>query len=144
MVFERQADRLTRRALRVLIVGGSARGFFGLVRRLQEWGCQCSIADSQETAARLFLEQGFGLVLAVDYQHRLGTEFLAALAGSSANLFRAFPVEDSCWWLPVLRQGRECADGRALRPAEFARLVERMASETSARAAGQAGSRQPA
>jgi hypothetical protein len=139
MVCERQDDRPAGRALRVLIVGGTAHGFVGLARQLEQWGWSCSIADSQESAAQLSLEQGFELVLAVDHEHRPGTEFLAALAASGASLFRALPVEDSCWWLPVLEQGRECADGCALRPAEFARLVEEMATQASLRRAAAGG-----
>lgn len=129
MVFERQGDPTATARLKVLIVGKSRHGFFGLGQRLEQWGCQCSIVDSQESARGLLSQQGFELVLAVDRQCRLGSELVSALEGTGSSLFRAFPVEDSCWWLPVLEQGRECHDGRALRPTEFARLVREMVHE---------------
>jgi hypothetical protein len=34
------------------------------------------------------------------------------------------PVENSCFWLPAIDDGKECLGERALRPGEFASLLE--------------------
>jgi hypothetical protein len=44
---------------------------------------------------------------------------MAMLEGSSVNMFHMLPVEESCWWLPVLRYGENCLGTPAFRPREF-------------------------
>lgn len=44
---------------------------------------------------------------------------MAMLAGSRVTMFHMLPVEESCWWLPVLRYGENCLGTPAFRPREF-------------------------
>jgi hypothetical protein len=48
------------------------------------------------------------------------------LAGSGASVFYSFPVENGCWWLPALRQGRNCHGAPAFRRGEFPAEIERI------------------
>jgi len=128
MVLERQGE-LTAASAAVLIVAKHGQGFLSLGQRLDQWGCHWSIADSVEGARRLLGQRGFADVLAVDGPCPPGSELARAVEASGSTLFRALPVEDSCWWLPVVEQGRECHQGRALRPFEFARVIQKLLEE---------------
>jgi hypothetical protein len=140
MVFEKQAG-VPAEGPRVLIVGGDARGLFGMVQRLEQWGCQCFLVDTEESASRLFSQESFDLVLAIGRQCCIGATLATVLRGTSASLFRAVPVEDGCWWIPLLREGRECNGGAALRPAEFGGLVQEIVCQSKRRAKGPLGMR---
>jgi hypothetical protein len=41
--------------VKVLVLGESAKGLSYLLRRLQKWGCDCSVATSTEQALALLL-----------------------------------------------------------------------------------------
>jgi len=57
-----------------------------------------------------------------------GTVFglLVALADLPVTVFLRLPVENSCFWLPAIDDGKECLGLPALRPSEFARTLEAM------------------
>jgi hypothetical protein len=55
-----------------------------------------------------------------------GYRLLMTLARLPVSAFLCFPVEDSCIWLPIIDDGKECSGSPALRPAEFARALEKM------------------
>ena len=44
---------------------------------------------------------------------------LALLAGLRVSMFYMLPVEEGCWWLPVLRNGENCLGTPAIRTTEF-------------------------
>jgi len=58
-----------------------------------------------------------------------GTGFglLAALDGLPVTAFLCLPVEDGCFWLPAIDGGKDCLGLPALRPSEFARVLDEMA-----------------
>jgi hypothetical protein len=58
-----------------------------------------------------------------------GTGFglLAALDGLPVTAFLCLPVKDSCFWLPAIGGGEECLGLPALRPSEFASVLDEMA-----------------
>jgi len=114
--------------INVLIVADNATGFSSLSRRLEARGCQCSYAGSYSEGARFFAERGFDVVLCADVGEGMGV-LVAPLIGSTASLFRAHAVEDSCWWLPTVRHGRKCLGIPAFRPTEFAIALERIVEE---------------
>jgi hypothetical protein len=51
------------------------------------------------------------------------------LSGSRITLFYALPVEEGCWWVPVLRIGDECIGEPALRPHEFSIVLDVIVKE---------------
>jgi hypothetical protein len=55
-----------------------------------------------------------------------GFGLLVALAGLPITAFVCLPVENSCFWLPAIDDGKECLGLPALRPSEFASALEEM------------------
>jgi hypothetical protein len=47
----------------------------------------------------------------------------------SITAFLCLPVENSCFWLPAIDDGKECLGERALRPGGFASLLEEMTDD---------------
>lgn len=56
-------------------------------------------------------------------------ELMTLLAGFPVNMFHLLPVEEGCWWLPVLRNGAHCLGMPALRTKEFNRALAVMIRE---------------
>lgn len=116
--------------MRVLMIGEGSGSFSGITRRLERTGCRCRFANSYEEARRLVEKEDFKLVLSVIPPRENAMSLLTmAMAGTHANIFYAHPVEDSCWWLPMLRDGSQCFGKPALRPSEFTRLLDRVVEE---------------
>jgi hypothetical protein len=108
----------------VLLLGESESGFSYLLRRLQERGCHCSFATSAEEALALFDRHAFHLILSTSPLHQANPS-IALLGESNCNAFYCYPVEDGCWWLPLVRRGQEC-EAPALRPSEFVSLLDQL------------------
>jgi hypothetical protein len=113
--------------VRVLFIGESERGFSLLFQRLEEQGCSCKFASSYTEGVRLFADQPFDLVLC-NGQPGIRALFPAVIS-SSASLFCAHAVEDSCLWVPVIVHGGECLGKPPLRPREFAATLRRIVVE---------------
>ena len=106
--------------LKALLVGQAARSSFQLLQWLDNRGCQCHFACSYEDACKSISETAFDLVISqFDLPDRTAYPLLDRLAGSTATLFFSKPVENGCWWLPMLVRGRECVGAHGLRPGEF-------------------------
>ncbi len=112
----------------VLVVGESAKGFSFLLQRLEKRGCECHVATSSSEAAGLSIGYVFDLVLCTDPVEGINA-LIASLIGSPTTLFRCYPVEDNCWWLPAVRHGEKCLGAPALRPAEFGCALEGLVEE---------------
>lgn len=116
--------------LRVLLIGESARSFSHIAGRLKRTGCNCRFANSYESAHQFLRNEGFDIVLSVVPPRDNAISSLAGiLAGTGASFFYALPVEESCWWLPALRQGERCFGTPALRPSEFANELDEVVRE---------------
>jgi hypothetical protein len=78
-------------------------------------------------ASDLLSSQPFDLVLSNTHLPD-GTVFglLVALAGLPVTAFLCLPVENGCFWLPAIDDGKECLGLPALRPSEFAKTLEEM------------------
>ena len=106
--------------IRVLLVGQTARSSFQLVQWLDDRGCQCHFASSCKDACVLVSETPFDLVISqFELPDRTAYPLVDRLLGSTATLFFSKPVENGCWWLPMLIRGRECVGAPGLRPGEF-------------------------
>lgn len=119
---------MSTKLVRVLLVGESAKRFSHLLQRLEHLGCECCVATSTSEATRLSVGRVFDLVLSTDLEEGINT-FITFLNGSPTTLFRCYPVEDSSWWVPVLRHGAKCLGAPALRPAEFGCALEGLVGE---------------
>jgi hypothetical protein len=121
-------DAMSTAAVKVLLVGQSAKGFSFLLRRLENLECDCYVATSSLEAAQLSVGRAFDLVLCTD-RAEWTNALIASLVGSRTTLFRCYPVEDSCWWLPSLRYGEKCLGAPALRPSDFTYVLDSIVEE---------------
>jgi hypothetical protein len=104
------------REISILVVGDSPH-LFSLFRPLEKAGCQWHFAKSHQEVGKILSHTKLDIVLSLNMQ-RL-SEMMAMLEGSSVTMFHMLPVEESCWWLPVLRYGENCLGTPAFRPREF-------------------------
>ena len=85
---------------------------------LEKSGCECHFAESKDKLRTLLRYTEVDIVLSLNPHGRL-FELMALLAGLPVNMFHLLPVEEGCWWLPVLRNGAHCLGISALRTSEF-------------------------
>jgi hypothetical protein len=111
----------------VLLIGPYLHSAQTLTDRLHRWGLRCYFASNIRAASDLLSSRPFNLVLS---HTRLpdGTVFplLVALTDLPVTAFLCLPVENSCFWLPAIDDGKECLGSPALRPSEFAKTLEDM------------------
>lgn len=119
---------MSTKLVRVLLVGESAKGSSSLQDRLEKCGCECHASESCSEAILLSAGHAFDLILCTGQMEGIN-ELVESLIGSPTTLFRCLPVEDSCWWLPVVRQGEKCLGAPALRPTEFASALDEIVEE---------------
>ena len=117
--------------VKVLLLGESAKGSSYLLRRLRNWGCNCSVATSTGEALALIDHQAFHLILSTLPLQRLDP-VLDLISESDCTVFFTCPVEDGCWWVPLLRHGQKCLGTPALLPSEFVELLPRLVKEIAA------------
>jgi response regulator RpfG family c-di-GMP phosphodiesterase len=111
----------------VLLVGQNLHSALALTDRLHRWGFQCHFANNMRTASDLLSMHPVNLVLCNTHlPDGSGFGLLATLAGLPVTAFLCLPVENSCFWLPAIDDGKECLGLPALRPSEFARKLEDM------------------
>ncbi|HVB35009.1 MAG TPA: hypothetical protein VNJ52_11650 [Patescibacteria group bacterium] len=116
--------------LSVLLIEEASGSFSGIIRRLEKTGCRCRSANSYAEARSMLAAETPELVLsAIPPREKAMSSLTAALAGTGASVFYAHLVEDSCWWLPALRNGLECFGAPAMRPGEFTSLLDRVVAE---------------
>jgi hypothetical protein len=111
----------------VLLIGPYLRGAQALTDRLHRWDFRCHFASNIQEASDLLSSQPVNLVLSITHLPD-GTAFglLVALTGLPVTAFLCLPVENGCFWLPAIDDGKECLGLPALRPSEFARTLEEM------------------
>jgi len=108
------------RGIKVLLVGQTARSSFQLLQWLDNRGCQCHFASSCKDACVSISQTAFDVVISqFELPDRTAYPLVDRLMGSTATLFFSKPVENGCWWLPMLVRGRECVGAHGLRPGEF-------------------------
>jgi hypothetical protein len=105
------------RMVSVLLVGESPHLFL-LSRPLEKVGCQWHFAKSHQELGKILSHTKLDIVLSLN-THQSLSQMTAMLAGSRVTMFQMLPVEDGCWWLPVLRYGEHCLGTPAFRPSEF-------------------------
>ena len=129
----------------MLLIGENPQGSSFLAKRLQGRGCECGFAVTREAACSLLGFERFDLVLSA-FRLPDGSAFslVALLEGSISTLFFFKPVENSCWWLPALRNGRKCFGSSALLPSEFVSVLDEVIEEIRLRAAGEKKGKQSA
>ena len=111
----------------VLLVGQTINRSRALTDRLRRWGFRCRFAKNARAASDLLNSDPVDLVLSEAHlSDGSGFGLLVALAGLPITAFVCLPVENSCFWLPAIDDGKECLGLPALRPSEFASVLEEM------------------
>lgn len=109
----------------VLLLGESESRLFYLRQQLVSRGRRCSFARSTNEGVALFGRHCFQLILSTTPLHHADA-LLTELGDSAYTVFYCYPVEDGCWWLPVVRRGQICFGAPGLRPREFAGVLDEM------------------
>ena len=115
------------RPIRVLLLGSHTPSA-ALLRHFERHECECSFANTIEESRQLFRTRGFDLVLSTC---RMSDALQMICSPGRGNLtaFCALPVEEGYWWLPLMNKGRKSMGEPALRPKEFADVLDRLLEE---------------
>lgn len=110
---------------RALLIGERFLGSSHLAKYLQQHGCHCQFATSYDGVRSLLRARHFDIVLSpMKLRDASLIPLIEWLDGSDVTLFYCFPVESGGWWLPALRRGERCFGSPALRPSEFASVLD--------------------
>jgi hypothetical protein len=113
--------------VRVLLLGQRATGFSRIRRRLEQQGCRCWLAASPDVGLALCQQHDVHFILSASPVNQTNA-LVAHLCGAKCSAYCAYPVRDSCLWLPLLDRGRPCFGAPFLRPNElWAVLNDRIA-----------------
>jgi hypothetical protein len=125
--------------VRVLLVGDSPKLFFFSQKHLERNGCECEFASCDRGAWERLGQRQFDLVLRLHTrQGASGPSLAVLLRGTQTTLFHALRLEVGCWWVPLLRSGKECFGVPALSPSEFANALDEVLKEIRAAYVGTA------
>lgn len=112
----------------VLLVGQDFRNGQVLADQLRRWGFRCHFANNMRVAKRMVSSMRIHVVLSNTHlPDGTGLRLAAILAGLPVTAFVCVPVEDTCFWLPAVDDGKACLGLPSLRPSEFASALEEMA-----------------
>lgn len=114
-------------AIRVLLLGEHATAS-QLLQHLSQHDCVCSFAASPDEGITLFREQDFHLILSAG-PIRDALRAASSLGRASCSVFCAYAVEESYWWLPLMKNGQSCVGTPALRPREFVDVLDQILEE---------------
>jgi hypothetical protein len=93
--------------------------------------CEPLFAASSAEAAPLVGTGEYDVVLSEVQVSGPANALASALIGRRTSLFYVFPVERGCWWLPVVRHGKNIYGSPALRPAEFGAELRELLREAA-------------
>ena len=119
---------MNRSGVKVLFLGENAKGWAYLLQRLEQRGCHCWFADSAEEGLALLDTHEFHLVLSTYGAHQ-ASRMTAVLGRVNCSVFCCYPVEDGCWWVPLVSQGHKYLGAPALRASEFVSMLDQMIRE---------------
>jgi hypothetical protein len=111
----------------ILLVGRNGSWGTPVLRCLEKFRSELSFAAPQSVTSEYVRKGAYNLILldsTVPPEQR--RQLASELIGSEASLFYTFPVENGCWWLPVLRRGQDCHGTPAFRRNEFPFELERI------------------
>ena len=104
----------------MLLVDDSPAPSEAMERALRSLQCVWRCAASCEEALAAMEGRTFQVVLS---KFRLadgsGRKLIPAVQMASAWMFLSFPVEEGCWWIPVIEAGRLSVKAAALHSREF-------------------------
>lgn len=117
-------------AAHVLLLGDEASSSW-LRAYLCERGCYCVLAES----IPLRPKRGNYRLIVNTKLTKIAHSSLREIQTEGRHIFSALPVENGCWWLPVVRNGRLCFGEPALRSAEFKEALDQILAQETAEVA---------
>jgi len=118
-------------AVRVLLLGEYSKEAQRLMWHPGQRGCHCCFAASAEEAVALFHQCEVHLILSTSPVHQ-ATKIVSLLGRFNCSVFYAYPVDQGCWWLPLMNGGQKCFGAPALRPSEFGDVLVQKLKEIRA------------
>lgn len=117
-------------ALNVVLIGENARAWWHLGRHLEQMGCTAWFASTSEEA-RAVVERHLVRVI---LSGRPVTERspIMRLVRPGRSVFYSVPVESGCLWFEAMPEVSSVRPMRALRPAEFIRLLDNLIRDSAA------------
>lgn len=91
-------------------------------------GCHCYFASSHREVRKLLSRTKFDIVLSLNTYQSL-SKLTHLLTGLRISMFHMLLVEEGCWWLPVVRNGKDCLGDPAMSPQEFTYVLAEVVRE---------------
>ena len=106
----------------LLFVGELPPLFSPVLERLRDAGCEVRHAADYSDA--LFAIKRQPIVLSKTMlPWGSARNLIPEISAGCGSLFVYFPVEDGCWWIPMMLQGQPCETKAALHSRDFAKLL---------------------
>lgn len=116
--------------VRVVLVNKAPNCLSHVLRYLEIRDCRYGVAGTYAEAAKLIRQKGCDLLVGpTPLPQGIVASLAGPLADDHASFFCAQAVEAGCWWLPVYLRGELCLGAPALRPSEFAGLLDALVNE---------------
>jgi hypothetical protein len=122
----RVPDSLPVAKSQILMVGQNSSWGGRLQSALEQIGCDFSFVPSLRATPEYVRKGAYPLLLldsTVPTERR--KKLCASLMGSRISIYQLFPVENGCWWLPVLVSGEECFGSPGFRTKELLAEIAR-------------------
>lgn len=118
----------------LLFVGAGPPLYSTVLHRLEDLGCETRFATSFSEALLILKRQRGAIVFSEMYLPDGSARTLVPQVTSScSSLFVSLPVEDGCWWIPIVLNGEICLGEPALRSREFTNvLLENVSRQATA------------
>jgi hypothetical protein len=116
--------------VKVLVVDEKLQEPCAYRRILERSDCQCFFASSQKDVAIMPDLLTVDIVLSsLKVPGKSIHWLIALLSGSRASAFYSLRLEESYWWVPVLKLGKECLGTAAFPPSGFASVFDLLVKE---------------
>lgn len=111
--------------MKALLAEGSSSAMLPMRSLLERKGWECHTVRSLREVRDQLAGQAFDLLVSSIHLPDGGVmQTIPLLEGSHCSAFFAFPVEQSCLWIPAVDHGRNCLGAATLGPQEFRKELD--------------------
>ena len=123
---------------RTLLIGRDTSWGIPLLRALVRFGSEFSFVQPLRVTPE-FIRKGSYTLILIDSTVPMGQrkQLVCGMVGSEASVFYAYPVENGCWWVPVLLSGEDCYGSPAFRTEQLLTELEHILRESHETATAQ-------
>ena len=116
--------------VRVILVSNTPKCLSHILRYFEMQDCWYGVASTYGEARDIIQLYGCDLLMGLAPRPQgIVASLASTMSDRHASFFCAQPVEEGCWWLPVYLRGELCFGSPALRPNEFATLLDELVDE---------------